>query len=143
VQRLFEQHLLSLILDMISANRGAIMLYEDSLEEPSSVAVKDHEGDLLRPTTVNRNLVKRVLTDSCGLLVEDTSRDGESTTGSLQSLLLVPLTIRRHACGLIYLEGAGFREEHLELLVTLHRLPPLLWKMHFNSSGWRPKTSVW
>lgn len=122
VQRLFEQHLLSLILDMIPANRGAIMLYEDSLEEPSSVAVKDHEGRLPRPTTINRNLVRRVLTDACGLLVEDASQDGEDTAGWPQSLLLVPLTIRRHACGLIYLEGAGFREEHLELLVALAQI---------------------
>ncbi len=122
VQRLFEQHLLALILDMIPANRGAIMLYEDSLEQPSSVAVKDHEGDLPRPATINRNLVKRVLTDNCGMLVEDTSRDVEGTAGSPQSLLLVPLTIRRQACGLIYLEGAGFREEHLELLVTIAQI---------------------
>jgi pSer/pThr/pTyr-binding forkhead associated (FHA) protein len=35
-----ERHLLSLILEVIPASRGAILLYEDSLDEPSSYSVK-------------------------------------------------------------------------------------------------------
>src|ERR1039457_855518 len=40
VRNRLEQHLLSLILEVIPASRGAILLYEDSLDEPSSYSVK-------------------------------------------------------------------------------------------------------
>ena len=57
--------------------------------------------------------MKRVLTEACGLLVED---------GTPQPLLIAPLIIRRQACGVIYLEGAAFRETDLQLLVAIAQL---------------------
>jgi Nif-specific regulatory protein len=107
-----EQHLLSLIIEVIPASRGAILLYEDGFDEPSSLSVEDHDSRLQRPVTVSRNLVKRVLTEACGLLVEDAP----------QSVVLAPLVIRRQPCGVIYLEGSAFRETHLQLLVAISQL---------------------
>jgi transcriptional regulator with GAF, ATPase, and Fis domain len=119
-RNLLERHLLSLILEVIPASRGAILLYEDSLDEPSSLSVKDHEGELHRPVTISRTLVKRVLTEACGLMVEDASQSTESAADRPpQSLLLAPLLIRQQTCGLIYLEGSVFRETHFQLLVAI------------------------
>jgi Nif-specific regulatory protein len=109
-RNLLESHLLSLILEVIPAGRGAILLYEESLDEPSSLSIKGHETN--RPVTISRDLVKRVLSEACALMVEDAS----------QTLLLAPLTIRGHACGLIYLEGSAFSESHLQLLVAIAQL---------------------
>jgi len=120
---LLERHLLSLILEVIPASRGAILLYEDSFDEPSSFSVRDQETELLRPVAINRQMVKRVLTEGCGLLVEDARPGPEGgAAGPPQSLLLAPLVIRLQSRGLIYLEGAAFRETHLQLLVAIAQL---------------------
>ena len=121
VKTLLEQHLLSLILEIIPARRGAILLYEDYLDEPSSVSVTDAGSDLNGPVTINRPAVKRVLTEGCGLLLEDAAQDKEAPAES-SSVLAVPLTIRDRPCGVIYLEGANFRQTHLDLLVAVAQL---------------------
>ncbi len=111
-RNLLESHLLSLILEVIPAGRGAILLYEESLDEPSSLSIEDRKGQVNRPVTISRDMVKRVLSEACALLVEDAS----------QTLLLAPLTIRGQACGLIYLEGPALSESHLQLLVATAQL---------------------
>jgi len=120
---LLEQHLLALIIELIPAGRGAILLYEDGFEEPSSLSIKDQDAAMQRPVTINRNLVKRVLSEACGLLVEDASESTEGAPApSPQSLVLAPLVIRRQACGVIYLEGPAFLETHLQLLIAISQL---------------------
>jgi transcriptional regulator with GAF, ATPase, and Fis domain len=132
-RNLLERHLLSLILEVIPASRGAILLYDDSLDEPSWFSVKDHEAASHRPLTINRKMVKRVLTEACGLLVEDASQSAEGVAGGLpQSLLLAPLLIRLQPCGLIYLEGAAFRETHLQLLVAIAQLASMAMENAFH-----------
>jgi len=115
-RRTLEKHLLSLVLEVIPASRGAILLYEDGLDEPSSLSIEDHEAGPHRPVAINRNLVTRVLTEACGLLVED------APAKAAQSLVLAPLVIRGRACGVIYLEGSTFRETHLQLLVAISQI---------------------
>jgi len=109
-RNLLESHLLSLILEVIPAGRGAILLYEESLDEPSSLSIEDHGTN--RPVTIGREMAKRVLSEACALMVEDAPR----------TLLLAPLTIRGQACGLIYLEGRALSEAHLQLLVAIAQL---------------------
>ncbi|HXN45592.1 MAG TPA: sigma 54-interacting transcriptional regulator [Bryobacteraceae bacterium] len=108
-RNLLESHLLSLILEVIPAGRGAILLYEESLDEPSSLSIEDRKGKVNRPVTISRDMVKRVLSEACAMMVEDAP----------QTLLLAPLTIRGQACGLIYLEGTALSEAHLQLLVAI------------------------
>ena len=121
-RKLLERHLLSLIFDVIPATRGAILLYEDSLDEPSSLSVKEQTAESHRPVAIHRKMVERALHEACGLLVEDSSQPAEGITPTRQSLLLAPLQIRGHACGVIYLEGAAFGEAHLQLLVAIAQI---------------------
>ncbi len=111
-RNLLESHLLSLILEVIPAGRGAILLYEESLDEPSSLSIEDRKGKGNRPVTIGRDMVKRVLSEACAMMVEDAP----------QTLLLAPLLIRGQACGLIYLEGPALSESHLQLLVAIAQL---------------------
>ena len=124
-----EKHLLSLVMEVIPASRGAILLYEDGFDEPSSLSIEDNHAGPQRPVAVSRNLVKRVLTEGCGLLVEDASQRPDGVSLRLeyapprsQSLLLAPLVIRRQTCGVIYLEGPAFQETHLQLLVAISQI---------------------
>ena len=133
-RNLLERHLLSLILEVIPASRGAILLYEDSFDEPSSYSVRDREAELPRPVAINRKMVKRVLTEGCGLLAEDARQGTEGgAAGPPQALLLAPLLIRLQACGVIYLEGAAFREAHLQLLVAIAQLASMAMENAFQS----------
>ena len=118
-----EQHLLSLIMEVIPASRGAILLYEDGFDEPSSLSVTDPDPRLQRPVSVSRHLVQRVLKEACGLLVAEGSGSPRGVPAKESpSLVLAPLVIRREACGVIYLEGTAFRETHLQLLVAISQL---------------------
>jgi two-component system, NtrC family, response regulator HydG len=117
--KLLEEHLLSLILEVIPATRGAILLYGDSLDEPSSLALQEEQAQPHGPVTLNRQIVKQVLEEGRAMLVEKASPDAESAAGPPRALLLAPLLIRGRACGLLCLEGAAFQENHLQLLVAI------------------------
>ncbi len=119
VRRVFEEHLLSLILDSIPASRGAILFYEDSLDEPSSVSVKDTEPCLRRPASIDRHIVKRVLREACALLVDASEREPGGEGSAPLALLAAPMVVRERTCGVIYLEGDAFRETDLEILTAV------------------------
>ena len=116
-----ERHLIEFIFEVIPASRGAILLYEDDLSDPASLAVVS--GDLAphRPVVLNRTLVKRVMQERCGLIVQNPDEQPPAGTGPGNSgaLLLAPLLIREQVCGIVYLEGAAFQEAHLQLLVAI------------------------
>jgi Nif-specific regulatory protein len=109
-----EQQLLELILDVIPATCGAVLLYEEDLSEPSSLAVRAGASAPHRPLALDRTLIQRVMRESCGLIA------GNVETG--KALLLAPLLIREQVCGILYLEGAAFEEKHLQLLVALTQI---------------------
>jgi transcriptional regulator with GAF, ATPase, and Fis domain len=133
---LLERQLLELILDVVPAERGAILFYEDNLDEPSSLSVKDDAAKHYRPLLVNRKLVKRVLQERCGLMVQNPSQetDSPSSAGAMpgRSVLAVPLLIRQQACGAIYLEGIAFREAHLQLLVAISQIASMAMENAFH-----------
>jgi Nif-specific regulatory protein len=106
-----ERHLLDFIFEAIPASRGAILLYENDLSDPETLVVSG-ESERHRPVVLNRTLVKRVMQERCGLIVEKPEEDQPA-------LLLAPLLIREEVAGVVYLEGAAFRDHHLQLLVAL------------------------
>jgi len=107
-----ERLLLEFICEMVPAHRGAVLLYEDDLSEPSSLSVKSEVSAPHRPVVINRALVRRVMEERCALIVE-------RAEGQPAALLLAPLTIREQVCGIVYLEGEDFGEPHLQRLVAL------------------------
>ena len=110
-----ERHLLEFVLDVIPASRGAILLYGEDSNEPSSMAVRNQPSAPYRPVVIDRSAVKRAIEERCGLIVE--RKDGEPA-----ALLLAPLLIREQAGGVVYLEGESFREQHLQLLVAIAQI---------------------
>ncbi len=127
---LLERHLLSLIVEIIPARNGAILFYEDYLDEPSSISVTDAGVDSHRPLTISRQAVKRVLAEGSGVLIEETSAGAEH---SQLGLLVAPLTIHRRPCGVIYLEGERFGETDLQLLVAVAQIASMAME---NASQW-------
>jgi transcriptional regulator with GAF, ATPase, and Fis domain len=133
VKSQLESYLLSLILDVIPANRGAILLYEETLDEPSSFSVDSQQAQPHRPVTISPKLVKRVLSEGCGLVVEGASQGAAAAPDTPpHSLLLAPLVIRGEACGLIYLEGHAFSESHLQLLVAVAQVASMAMENAFH-----------
>jgi transcriptional regulator with GAF, ATPase, and Fis domain len=118
---ILERHLLEFIFEVIPASRGAILLYEEGLSEPSMLSFGDKESAPHQPVVINRSLVKRVTEARCGLIVEnpEAAQSAGSDPAVSAALLLAPLMIREQVCGIVYLEGTAFREPHLELLVAL------------------------
>ncbi len=121
-RKVFEEHLLSLILEMIPASRGAIVFREDSLDEPSLLSLKDAEPRPGHSVTIDKQIVERVLRDSCALLVEACEREQCSEGMPSCALLAAPMVLREHTCGVIYLEGEAFSEAHLETLAAVSDL---------------------
>ena len=114
-----ERHLLEFIFEAIPARRGAVLLYEDDLSEPSSLSVRSEDQAPHRPVAIDQTLVRRVIQERCGLIVENLEETGGAGPGKSAALLLAPLTIREQVCGVVYLEGAAFGEPHLQLLVAI------------------------
>jgi len=119
-----ERHLLEFIFEAIPASRGAILLYGEDLSEPSSQSVRSEESAAHRPVVINRALVRRVMQERCGLIVENLEAEQPAGAGAGKSaaLLLAPLQIREEVCGIVYLEGRAFREPHLQLLVAIAQI---------------------
>jgi len=122
-----ERHLLEFIFEAIPASRGAILLYDENLSEPALLSVRSEASAPHRPVVINRALVRRVIEERCGLIVEGVvSAEAEPPAGAdpvkSAALLLAPLLIREQVCGIVYLEGAAFREPHLQLLVAIAQI---------------------
>jgi len=117
-----ERHLLEFIFEAIPASRGAILLYEEDLSDPSLLSVRSDASAPHRPAGINRTLVRRVMQERCGLIVESAvsaEQPASSSPRKSAALLLAPLLIREQVGGIVYLEGAAFREQHLQLLVAI------------------------
>jgi transcriptional regulator with GAF, ATPase, and Fis domain len=131
-RNLLERQLLELILEVIPARRGAILLYEDSFDEPSSLAVQDKEMADHRPV-INRNLVQRALRECCALMADGASQEtGGNPPAAPPHVLIVPLLIRGQACGVIYLEGSALRETHLQLLASIGQIASMAMENAFH-----------
>jgi transcriptional regulator with GAF, ATPase, and Fis domain len=123
-----QWQLLGLIFDVVPAERGAILYFENEDEFSSAVA-----WDRLRgpghPVRVSRTVVRRVLRERAGLLVSDLSSDralrSVVTLSELRvhSLLCVPLFIAGNVTGAIYLDSRTptepFDEDHLQVMTAV------------------------
>jgi Nif-specific regulatory protein len=121
--------LLDLILEIIPAERGAILLLGEQTNDFASVFGRDRVSTSDRPIQVSRTVVRQILSEKVALLSNDIlDRKAFSTSESLiesqiRSLLCVPLAVLEEVSGMIYLDSSDpsirFDEGHLQLLTAI------------------------
>jgi Nif-specific regulatory protein len=122
---------LGMILEVVPAERGAILLCGDTIEDLTCAAVWNKASGPEQPVRVSQTVALRVLRDAAALLVNDASadttlQDAESLVDQqVRSILCAPLlaTTRAKPLGVVYLDSAApdvqFDEGHLELLMGI------------------------
>ncbi len=123
-----EWQLLGFIFDVVPAERGAVLLFDDNEELGCAVAWDRARGPD-HPVRVSRTVVRRVLRERVGLVVSNVPGDEAlrevRTLAELQvrSLLCVPLVASGTVLGAIYLDSrsptAQFDENHLQVMAAV------------------------
>ena len=135
--------LLGMILEIIPADRGAILLTGSNSEDLSSAFAWNRASGPAQPVRVSRTVVRQVLEKKSAVMVNDVSADAILQTASslrlerVRSLLCAPLLAGERVLGAIYLdcgrEGACFDEQHLRMLTAVAGLAALasqrVWRM--------------
>ena len=124
-----QPRLLELILDVIPAERGAIILVEGSPAKQFSIFGRSKLSGQTQPVRVSRTIVSRVLDEGVSILSNDIF-EGETFNGAeslvesqTRSLLCVPLAVFGKLLGVIYLDTSDvavhFDGGDLELLTAI------------------------
>ncbi len=125
-----QRRLLELILEIVPAERGAILLCDESSEDlalSSSLSKSSRRDELIR---VSRTITKQSLSNRSAILSNEIGREGSTTDASesliaeeVTALLCVPLILFEKPLGLIYLDSRDatttFDEHHLQLLTAV------------------------
>ena len=124
-----QRQLLESIFQVTPAERGAILLTEESLENPASVFAMDRVNGPDQPIHVSRTIALQVLSEGkavlCNSVIEsDTLTKSESLMAAkVRSLLCVPLMLHKRVIGIVYLEtsesGAVLDESHLRVVAAI------------------------
>jgi transcriptional regulator with GAF, ATPase, and Fis domain len=125
-----EQKLLETITGVIPADRGAIILVGESIEQFTSIFGWDRVPDGHHPVEVSRAVIDRALRDRVAVLSGDVeeSQNGEDRQAPRRrrSLLAVPLVVFDRTVGVVYLDADNTRvrldEGHLEWLKAFGRV---------------------
>ena len=130
-----QRDLLETIVDIIPADRGAILLTDSRSGEISSRLGWDRTHGEKRSVEVSESIVRRVLDEGVAILSKNTltseprskRRRGGAPRPAI--ILAVPLAIRDRKLGAIYLEADGstlsFEDSDLELLTAIAGLAAL------------------
>lgn len=123
-----QWQLLGFIFDIVPAERGAIVLFEDP-DQVSSVVAWDRMRGPDHPVQVSRTVVQRVVRERAGLVVQDVLSDkGLSqvrtvTELQIRSVLCVPLIAAGKILGTIYLDSQHrtdqFDETRLQVMSAI------------------------
>jgi Nif-specific regulatory protein len=124
-----QRRLLELIFEVIPAERGAILLVSEDINDFSSVFGRDKTPGTERPVQVSRTIIRQVLQERVGMLSNDVlettglSSSESLVTSRISSLLAVPLMLFEKLIGVIYLDACDaavrFDEDHLQLLTGI------------------------
>lgn len=125
-----QQKLLEIILELIPAERAAIVLLNDDFTSPNSVCVLNKIGRGNKPMQVSRSISNRVLSKKTAILKNDIAHTSLETAESLitsgvNSVLCVPLLLG-DVSGLIYLDSGDilfkFEHRHLQQMTAIANL---------------------
>ncbi|MBZ5608400.1 MAG: sigma 54-interacting transcriptional regulator [Acidobacteriia bacterium] len=124
-----EQQVLELIFEVSPAERAAILLCDQGLDEYSSVFGWDRRTGPNHAVQVSRTIVSQVLAEGVAVLCNDLPAvEAFAHTDSvimrhIRSVLAVPLEVFERVLGVIYLDAsdpaAQFDEDHLQLLTAM------------------------
>jgi transcriptional regulator with GAF, ATPase, and Fis domain len=123
-----QWQLLGLVFDVVPAERGALLLFDEK-DELSSVIGWDRVQGPAHPVRVSRTVVQRVRKECVGVLVSDVAGDPSFahiktlTELRVHSVLCVPLTCSRKVVGAIYLDSKNpeinFDEGQLQVMTAV------------------------
>ena len=122
------ERLLELLFEVIPAQRGAILLTDESLFETSLVFGLDRARGKDAAVNVRRTIVQQVLRDGVALLANDAASETTLVSDSLiaartHSVMCVPLILFERKLGVLYLDSAmprdQFNREHLQLVTAI------------------------
>ena len=124
-----EKQLLELILEIAPADRAAVLLCDQGIEEPTSIFGWDRRKGPNHTVQVSRTIVSQVLSEGVAVLcndlaaAEDFSSAESIVVRHIRSVLAVPLEVFERVLGVIYLDAsdpeARFDEDHLQLLTAM------------------------
>jgi Nif-specific regulatory protein len=122
-----EKQILESIFEVAPADRAAILLCEQGLDECTSIYGLDRRTGPNPSVHVSRSIVSRVLSDGVAVLSNDLPTsdtvDKETMARQIRSVLAVPLEVLDRVLGVIYLDAsnpqANFDEDHLQLLTAI------------------------
>lgn len=125
----FQERLLELILEIVPAERGAILLAAEGVAEFSSAVCWGRLSGSEEKLFVSRTAARQALVEGIGLLINDVAanaslRRAESLVDpKIRGLICVPLTFRNTSLGVIYLDTRDaesmFDEHHLQLVTAI------------------------
>ncbi|NOT62401.1 MAG: FHA domain-containing protein, partial [Acidobacteria bacterium] len=123
-----QQHVLASLGAVIPAERGAIVLIDESADESVEAAVQGwlRKADANGSLQLSRTVIRQVLKEKAALLSNDVAVDQKLKTADsallaqIRALLCAPLAAGDKTLGVIYLDivtpGRKFDQDHLELL---------------------------
>ncbi len=124
-----EKQVLELIFEVAPADRAAILLCDQGIEEPTSIFGWDRRNGQNHAVQVSRTIVAQVLAEGVAVLCNDLPAAGAFAAAEsvivrhIRSVLAVPLEVFDRVLGVIYLDAsnpeARFDEEHLQLLTAM------------------------
>jgi Nif-specific regulatory protein len=122
------ERLLELLFEVVPAQRGAILLTDQSSFETSLVFGLDRMLGKDASVTVSRTIVQQVLRDGVALLANDAASETTLASESLiaartRSVMCVPLILFDRKLGVIYLDSTlvrdQFNRDHLQLVTAI------------------------
>ncbi|MDQ3688057.1 MAG: sigma 54-interacting transcriptional regulator [Acidobacteriota bacterium] len=124
-----QRRLLEMILEVVPAERGAILLMEEGADEFISSVLVDNRPNRDETIRVSRTAALQAMRDGVAVLSNDISKDAslspsESLLGAeVRALMCVPLALPEKILGVIYLDRhdavAAFDEHHLQLVTAI------------------------
>lgn len=116
-----QRELLRLILEVIPADRGAIVLINDLDENASRICTSSRRVGDDQPIEIQRQLVHRAIWERAAVLTNP-----HADSGVEENLLCMPLIGVESIVGVIYLVSPGkappFREDHVHFLDSVSRI---------------------
>lgn len=124
-----QQAVFDALFDVLPAERGLILLIEETLEHRTSAFSRNKTGETNKPITISQTVAEQVISEKTSILCKNIGtssayNQAQSLIASqTNSLLCVPLTINEKIAGLIYLDTSNpvksFDENHLQFLTAV------------------------